>query len=339
MGMNRVGRLSRFHVIVGMTSAVPLIVIAVSGVLLGFYDGLRHGSAPYRLEKPVTHPLGPAALVGAARSAYPGGRMEMLYLPATPERAVRVRMTGEAGRRSVIFLHPGTGKPIAVRDAAERDWVELLHEVHRGKIAGFTGEILVAAAALSVVLLWLSGLPSRRRGGKVRHLHGRLGRVTGGLLALIALTGGMLAFAKPLREHLYPPPRTSAARALPAADIATLLRAGSGAYAVAPLDRIIFPVRGDQPLVLRFRDGGRVWLDGGKGEVLRTETPYAPWVNLLYPLHSGRILGRLGPPLVAALGVLLLLLIGSGYLMRRKGAKSRISRSSKDDRGRGASES
>ena len=318
-----IAQLSRLHLWVGLTCAIPLIVIGVSGIFLGFCDVLRYGSAPYRLEKPVAHPVGAAALAAAARSAYPGARLEVLYLPTAPERAARARLTSEAGSQVVVFLDPGTGKTILVRSAAERDLVDLLYQIHHGRIAGLAGEIIAAVAALSLVLLWLSGLPRRRRGGLPRHLHGRLGRMTGGVLACIALTGGVLAFAKPLRENLYPAPVTSGAATLPGPDLERMVSVASAAYAEAPLERVLFPVRGDQPLTLRFSDGGRVLVDGANGEVLGKETPYSPWINLLYPLHSGRILGASGPPLVAALGALMLFLTASGYLLRRRSVKKR----------------
>ncbi len=316
-----IARLSRLHVRLGLAFAVPLLIIGASGILLGFYDWLRYSSAPYRLEEPVVQPVAPAVLADAARSAYPDGRLEVLYLPTEPNRAARARLSGRDGNRKVVFLDPATGTPVATRDPAERDLVDWLHEVHRGAIAGLAGEIVAAAGAISLVLLWMSGLPLKRQGRRGRHLHGRIGRWVGGVLALVALTGGVLSFAKPLREKLYPAPHTGVATAPPAVDIAQAVSAGSRVYTGALLERVLLPVRGGQPVALRFQDGGRVWVDGASGRVLRMETPWSPWINLLYPLHSGRTLGKLGPPIVAAFGVVLMFLILSGYALHRKAMK------------------
>lgn len=314
-------QLSRFHVGLGLVFAVPLMIIGASGLLLGFHDWLRYGSSPYRLEEPAVQPVAPAALADAARSAYPGGRLEVLYLPTEPDRVARARLSGKEGNRALVFLDPATGKPVAVRDLAERDLVDWLYEVHKGAIAGLSGEIVAAAGAISLVLLWLSGLPLKRQGRRARSLHGRIGRAAGGVLALVALTGVLLSFTKPLREKLYPAPRTSVATPLPTVDIAQVVSAGSRVYIGSLLERVLLPVRGGQPVALCYQDGGRVWVDGANGQVLRTEPPYAPWINLLYPLHSGRMLGKLGPTLVAAFGVLLMFLIVSGYFLHHKAIK------------------
>ena len=189
-------------------------------------------------------------------------------------------------------------------------------ERDRKRAFAVAGELVAAAAAFSLLALWLSGRPLRRQGSRRGHLHGRVGRATGAALALIALTGGVLAFAKPLRERFYPPPTASAGK-VATPDPVRIISAGSRAYSGTQLERVLFPVRPGQPAALRFADGARVWVDVD-GEVLRTESVLSPWLNLLYPLHSGRVLGKLGPPLMALFGVVLLFLTCSGYLLRSK---------------------
>lgn len=316
MNGHRRGQLYRLHACLGLIAALPLLVIAVSGIILGFHDKLRYASAPYRLSGPVAHPLEPATLADAARAALPGGRLEVLYLPTAPERAARAVMAGE--KRLILFLHPATGRVLAVRDAERKDRLEFLRALHHGKALGVAGEIAAGAAALLLPLLWLTGRPFRRGGLYKSGIHAGLGRITGGALIFLAVTGGILTFAKPLRDHFYPPPRS--VTVFKATDLSRAVEIGAGIYGLAPLDRIVFPARADLPLLFRFRDGGRVWLDAARGEALRVETPFAPWLNVLYPLHSGRILGRSGPPLVAALGVALLLLTARVVRLRHERA-------------------
>lgn len=310
MKPRRIAQLSKFHVRLGVAFTLPLLLIGATGVLLGFYDALRYGSPPYRLDKAVSLPVEPAELAKGAQLAYPGGRLEALYLPTAPDRAARAKLTVAGRRKVVAFLDPDTGKAVAVRDASRRDLVDWVHEVHRGAIAGLAGEVAVAGAAIAAVLLWLSGLPMA---GRARHLHGRLGRVLGGGVAAIAVTGAILAFAKPLRERFYPPPAVGVASS-PLLDPASLISAGSRSHGAA-LERVQFPVREGQPAVLRFADGSRVWVNAG-GATLREETAFNPWLNMLYPLHSGRVLGKFGPPLVALFGTGLLYLTYSGFRLR-----------------------
>lgn len=315
MNGRRRGQLCRLHSWLGLLAALPLLVVAGSGIILGFYDGLRFASPPYRLPVPVERPLGPAALADSARAALPGGRLEAIYLPVAPDEAARAVMAGE--RRVTLFLHPATGRILAVRDAEQRDWLEFLRALHHGKAFGIAGEVVVGATALLLPVLWLTGR-SIGRGNGLRNsgIHAGLGRITGGFLTFMAVTGGILTIAKPLRDHFYPPPRTSAVSK--AVDLSLAVEKAVGSYGHTPLDRIVFPARADLPLLFRFRDGGRVWLNAADGEVLRVETTFSPWLNFLYPLHSGRIAGRYGPPLVAVLGVALLLLASRGVRLHRK---------------------
>lgn len=311
MNGRRRGQLYRLHSWLGLLAALPLLVVAGSGVILGSYDHIRHASAPYRLETPASPHLPPVALAEAARAAWPTGHLETLYLPSGVDRSARALMGGE--KRVTLFLHPASGKVLAVRETDRHDWLDFVRELHHGNPLGVAGEFAVAAAAVAMVILWLTGFALHQRGA----LHGLLGRFAGGGLVFLAVTGGILTFAKPLRENCYPPP-TAAGAAPTWADLSRGVKKGAMAYGGAPLDRIVFPAGGGQPLLLRFRDGGRVWLDSTCGEVLRVETLFSPWLNGLYPLHSGRILGSSGPPIVAVLGGVLLVLVTRGMRLRRR---------------------
>lgn len=314
MNGRRRGQLYRLHSWLGLLAALPLLVVAGSGVILGFYDHIRHASAPYRLEKPVSPHLPPVALAEAAGAAWPTGRLETLYLPSAVDRSARAVMVGD--KRVTVFLHPASGALLAVRDADRSDWLEFVRRLHHGNQLGLAGEIAVAAIALAIVILWLTGFALHRRG----HLHGLLGRIAGGGLVFLAVSGGILTFGKPLRENFYPPPAASGT-APTWADVSRAVKMGAMAYGRAPLGRIVFPTKAGQPLLLRYRDGGRVFLDHSSAQVLRVETSFSPWLNILYPLHSGRFFGGWGPPLVAALGGVLLFIAASGLVIRRRSGR------------------
>ncbi len=322
--------LFKTHVYLGVVLALPLMIIAATGILLGFYDELRYAEPPYRLNQAVKASLPPAVLAQRVQAAYPGYRLEVLYLPTAPERAARAKLAGTDPR--LAFIHPGTGQTLAVRDTGEQDGLDFLYALHRGKLLGLPGQIIACAGGISIPILWGIGLLLRRRrlayrakrrtSLTIRSVHRELGLILGGVLAVLAAMGSLLNFAGPLKQWLDPPPRlASRGPAVTPANLAHHLSSAAGAYPAAPLERIYFPADEHTPLQLRFRDGGWAYLDAG-GRVLKIVTPFSHWTNLLYPLHSGRLWGAHGPKFTALFGMMLLGLSGSGlylYGRRRRG--------------------
>jgi uncharacterized iron-regulated membrane protein len=325
--------LFKTHVYLGTALALPLMIIAATGILLGFYDELRYAESPYRLNRAVEAGLPPAVLEQRIAADYPDYRLEVLYLPTAPERAARAKLVGPD--RRLAFIHPETGRTLAVRDAAEQDGLDFLYALHRGKPLGLTGQILASAAGVLVPILWGVGLllrqrrPNHRTGRwdslTIRGLHRGLGLIVGGFLAVLAVLGSLLNFAGPLKQWLDPPPRLAGSE--PTVTTKTLARhvsSATSAYPAAPLERIYFPADGSTPWQFRFRDGGWAYLDAG-GRVLKIATPFSHWTHLLYPFHSGRLWGTYGPKFTALFGMVLLGLSGSGLYLycRRRRANER----------------
>lgn len=314
--------LLRAHVWLGTLATIPLLVIAGSGIVLGFLEPLRHAGPPHRLDRAVASPLAPARLLEAIQAAHPAHRIERLRLPSRPDAAAVATLSGPD--RRAAFVHPGTGAVLETRPGEGGDWLDALRALHHGKALGAPGTYLASAAGIVASALWALGLrvrarlPARRpppAGRRLRprmlHLHRRLGAVAGALLSLLALTGAALNHVAPLRAWLLPEPR---ATGLPGdrAALARAVEAGIAAYPGAPLGRIDLPAGASAPLRLRFRDGGSVHVDGARGEVLRVASPRSHLLLALYPLHSGRAFGPLGPPAMAGLGLLSLGLVATG---------------------------
>lgn len=317
------------HLYAGTLLILPLLVIALTGILLGFYDQLRYGQVPYRLDQPIMAPLAPAVLASRAQAAYPDAALEILYLPNEPQRAARAKLVRQ-GNAWIAFIDPASARILAMKSAGEEDWLDFLYHLHHGQILGLTGQIIASTTGAFILLLWLAGLwlwwsrrgrPRSWTGRSVRikamSLHRWLGLWAGGLVSVLAVAGALLNFAGPLIQHFDPPPKLAVARARDVAPSlerqVTLVR---HAYPHAALERIYFP-RSEAPMRFRFRDGGWVFMDGRTGAVLKIKSPAAHWTNLLFPFHSGRIFGRYGPPLVSVLGFFLLVLSVSGLLRWR----------------------
>jgi uncharacterized iron-regulated membrane protein len=330
-------RLHQWHLWLGLAFAPILMVIAATGILLGFYDELRYAEPPYRLNPAVEAGLPPAVLAQHIRADYPDYHLEVLYLPTAPERAARAKLVGKD--RRLAFIHPGTGQTLAIRNADEQDGLDFLYALHRGKPLGLPGQIIASAGGISVPILWGIGLllrwrrrihrTRRRIWFTIRSLHRELGLILGGLLAVLAAAGSLLNFAGPLKQWLDPPPQLAGSE--PTVTTKTLARhvsRATSAYPAAPLERIYFPADGSTPWQFRFRDGGWAYLDAG-GRVLKIATPFSHWTHLLYPLHSGRLWGMYGPKFMALFGMVLLGLSGSGLYLycRRRRANERSTQS------------
>lgn len=108
--------LFKAHVYLGMACALPCLIIAGTGIFLGFYDQLRYSTPPYGLTTPVHHGLAPAVLAAKICSAYPEYRLVQLFLPTAPAYAARARLEGADSR--LVFVHPGTGAILAIQKTA-----------------------------------------------------------------------------------------------------------------------------------------------------------------------------------------------------------------------------
>lgn len=313
------------HIYIGTLLVVPLLVIALTGILLGFYDQIRYGQAPYRLDQPATQVLAPAQLAARVQAAYPDARLEILYLPTVPERAARAKLAGEGGAR-MVFLDPATGRTLALKPATEEDWLDFLYHLHRGQPLGLAGQIIASTTGAFILLLWLVGLwlwwPRRGRTRpwsgrdtrtKAISLHRWLGLWAGGLLAGLATVGALLNFAGPLIDRFDPAPKVvvgnGASATRPLNSLVTIAQHG---YPQAALERIYFAKSPETLMRFRFRDGGWIFLDDTTGEVLKRKTPTSHWTNLLFPLHSGRIFGSYGPVFMSFLALVLLTMSLSG---------------------------
>lgn len=329
----------RAHVWLGTVAALPLLVVTGTGIVLGFFDPLRYAAPPYRLSAPVERPLPPADLLARASAAYPGQRITRLTVPSAPERAAVATIAGVEPR--LAFLHPATGAVFAERRAAG-DVLEAIRALHHGALFGAAGRWVATGSGLAAIVLWLLGDRVRARlprrgppppGAGVRQralfVHGGLGWAGGLVLVAFAASGAVLNHVGALRARWLPEPRVAAAPA-PAA-LRAAIPLGVAAYARAPLDRIDLPASPRASLRLRFRDGGWVYVDATRGEVLEVHGPAHPLL-VLYPLHSGRIAGPAGPPVVGALGLVGLAIVATGAFHHARRRSSRYG--AKDAAGR-----
>jgi uncharacterized iron-regulated membrane protein len=318
-------RLSKTHTILGVVLMAPLLVTTITGILLGWYDQLRYATEPYGLSAPSEGRLSPTALVAAIQDRYPNHRLEILFIAIESSRTVRAKLGSPSPL--TVFLHPSSGDVLGTRTPAERDWVDLLYDLHPGKTIGLAGQVTTAVTAFGLAVLWGLGIAMwyGRRGKALRTGPALSWRTTGfhrwaGFwlgLPFIALTGlgAALNFAGSLIATFDPPPKVVPTGPRPnLLDLASVAETQAPLYRAAPLERIIFPKHDTDSVQLRYADGGWAFLDGYRDRVLDTKGPLAHWARSLYPLHSGRFFGVAGPWLVGCLGLVLLTAVITGMI-------------------------
>lgn len=315
------------HLYLGIAIALPLLIIAASGIVLSFYDDLRYAASPYRLATPVNQSLDANALTESVRHHFPGHRLEVLFLPAAPEHSARAKLAGP--EPLLVFIHPGTVAILEVQNSTDLDGLDWLRELHRGSALGLPGKIAASMAGLGTLFLWVMGLwlwirrsaTVKRQRRRVKlfpglvTIHRLTGLLLGGPITVLALLGALLNFAGPLMQWLDPPPTIvtpTSTQQLTTLPLPRLVDAAVNSYHNSPLERIYFPATASQPWRFRFLDGSWGFVDGQNGTLLKLKTPSSHWTMLLYPLHSGKLPGIYGHWLLVLFGSALLFLVGSG---------------------------
>jgi uncharacterized iron-regulated membrane protein len=248
-----------------------------------------------------------------------------LFLAIESSRAVRAKLGSPSPL--TLFLHPASGFVLGTRTPAQRDWIDILYDLHPGKTFGLAGQVVTAVTGLGIAVLWGLGIamwycrgPNRVRtmpalSWRIAPFHRWAGFWLG--LPFIAVTslGAALNFAGSLIAPFDPSPNIVPIGPRPTPlNLATLAETHAPLYRPAPLELIIFPKQDTDPVQLRYADGGWMFLDGYRGRVLDIKKPTAHWARSLYPLHSGRFFGFLGPWLIAFLGLVLLTAVITGLV-------------------------
>lgn len=315
------------HLYLGIALALPLLLIAASGIVLSFYDDLRYAAPPYRLANPAYRPLDADTLAESVRRHYPRHRLEVLFLLTAPEHSARAKLAGT--EPLLVFIDPGTAAILETKAAADLDILDWLRELHRGSVLGLPGKIAASMAGLGTLFLWALGLwlwlrrsaTAKRQRRRIKRfpglvtIHRQTGLLLGGPVTVLALLGALLNFAGPLMQWLDPPPAIvmpTSRQQLTALPLSRLVDAAVNGYRDSSLERIYFPAAANQPWRFRFLDGSWGFVDGQDGTLLKFKTPSSHWTMLLYPLHSGKLPGIYGHWLLVFFGVALLFLVGSG---------------------------
>lgn len=310
----------------GLVALALVTVLALSGAALSVFPAAERLAAP-QAEAGLTV----ADLASRIQAVYPG--VEQI------RRAPSGRITAywfDAGTPGAAVINPATGEGIASADPNQTErW---LTNLHRSLFLGDGGRITMAAAALAMLVLSVSGalLVARRAGGWRRWFSPLRGPMPGRLhveIARVAVLGLALSSATALwmtasTFDLLPdggvplavPSEMSGETGVALGAIDLL-----GGTPTAELRELNFPYPGDATDIFTLKtDRGIGYLDQGTGALLGW-TDLTGWERLsetIYMLHTGQGAETLGLVLgLMALGVPVM--GGTGMVLWRAGRRSR----------------
>lgn len=343
--------LRKLHLYCGLTIALPLLVLAVTGGALIFKDEIWRLEYP-ELEAPLPAltPAEHAAAFKAIAAAFPG-KVRFVKMPRAGVSAYHVYLDG-----GEAFVGP-RGHRVIDRWAWYESPVGILAELHVHLAAGQAGKTVAGVVALAGAAMAVSGLvlwwPVRYgfRFGNLRpmslrrlhllKLHRDLGALAHLLVLLFTLTAAGIVFYPATRTLLNglfsstamlpAPAQGSTAPSGPAS--ADVVRAAQGALPDATL-MSYYPPKAGSVHYFRFREPGEihpngrsvVYVDGDTGAVLQAVPASAQprgerLSQYLFPLHAartGHALYRLFA-LTAAASLAAIVLAGpSAYLAGRR---------------------
>jgi uncharacterized iron-regulated membrane protein len=246
----------QLHKWIGITLAILIIPIALSGSALVWHDWLDEQINPQRFPAAGGAALPASAYVeNAARLAQPGERVSMVRLPGEVG-AVQVTLMkplpdGVRKARSTVWMDPKTGEPIE-RAGSREGVLNVLHVLHGSllvpgvgrKIVGWVGVAMLLSSLTGLWLWWplkgsiRRGLRWNRRPDLNSNLHFQAGFWISLPLAVLSATGVWISFptvfsgvrggppgAGPLaleQTNLSPEQASAAAQALAAGSAASI---------------------------------------------------------------------------------------------------------------------
>lgn len=363
------------HLWVGLILGLPLIVVAVTGALLVWHDGLDDLLHPERrvsaAEASAVALLPASAYEEAARAALPPGTAPMsLTLPARPGDAVVVSargLTQEAGRPPLfvrLWLEPQTAAVLDRMDNTEFNLVSVLHRLHGSLMIPQVGRPTVGWLGVAMALSCITGLwlwwPGRR--GAVKALGWRRGLKTsanlhhvGGIwillpLFVVTVTGIYISFPQTGQSVLAAfgaesPERGGRSRfAPPLADpalTATDAVAAAQRVSAEPVVALAYPTSAAAEWRLTLRSGEVVVVgdgDGGGARLTQETTGGMSLPQWIRRIHDGQGMGIVWQTFVFATGVLPAVLTVTGLLMwlRKRRNRKALERRKAEARARAA---
>lgn len=214
------------HQWAGLTGALFLIVIAVSGSALVFENEIDRALNPsVSYVTPAGQPLALEALLARFQAAYPREQVGGVRIAEKPDQAYEFSLRS----RQSAMIDPYTGRVLGLRDR-EKSFARWVHLLHTRFVAGPIGEqvagwltvVMLGLALSGLVLWWPRKIVTLRLTSSGRRtnfdLHNVLGFYSSLVILAITLSGVLIAFegttdplVKKLNDTADPPAPQSTA--------------------------------------------------------------------------------------------------------------------------------
>lgn len=311
--------LLKIHLYIGLTAALFLLVLCVTGGVMIFENEIEGLFYPKWIPaQPQAQPLALQSLVDKAQQANPGQRVTRIYLPQKDGQAHRLTVNDG----TMVYVNGYTGEVLGKRDLRANRMLTI-HRLHNilllsdsnlgRQITGWATLLLMLLALSGLILWWPRKLLNIKRGANWRRVNFDLHNISGFYSSLfvfvIALTGVLMSFEDTGFKLIYrvtgEPPKITPPRFTPQKDapmltpdqalsiaVAALPGARPTTVGVYPANSVDFKFPEDRTPQGR----SRVFIDPYTGQVqlvqnARTAHPGAKVHNLNRPLHTGDIWG------------------------------------------------
>jgi uncharacterized iron-regulated membrane protein len=341
----------QIHKWIGLTLAILIIPISISGAALVWHDWLDETIHPERYAATGEAALGPTAYAAAARAALaPGDRIASIRYPEHgrgPVIVAAVRPGEGRPLRTSVWLDPASGR---VLDAASADagFFRFVHALHGSlampgwgrTIVGWVGVFMFLSCMTGLWLWWpltgsiRRGFRWKRQNSTNANIHHLVGFWVLLPLAMLSFTGAWISFPGLFGGGERP-------RAAPARPLAETAMTGDRALALArpraggaPLT-IIWPTERSPAWRIAFaRAGGaaEVEVDDNSGAVTPPPAPRPETTaRLMRRLHDGTGMGAVWQGVIFLGGIIPAILAVTGIVMwlRSRGWRAALDRKRK----------
>lgn len=325
------------HLVLGLTAAAILAVVAATGAYITFQDPLTRWLNPVPLVSRSSRAVDVAQIVQRVEERFAPRRIASVEVREAEATIVRLQ------DRTAVFVHPDSATIIAFRRgrfASLENLTAVMRGLHTHLLLGTKGRAIVTIATLEALLLALTGfwLWWRKKQWKFRPWRGSIFRISWDLhnatgiwfvapVLGMVVTGLMLAMPGPVYRQagalpapwIDPPGSTVPALSVAPLSVARVLAVADSARPGESTIRLSIPM-GPRGAFAVARRNETVYVDQFSGAVISIQPDRSPTagdhaIEAVEQLHTGVMLGIPGVVVMTLGSVMLAVMTITGALL------------------------